>query len=311
MLMPILTPLSLVIGVLLQDIGNQLLFLIPWIFAFMTFSSSLGMSAKDAKSFSTYPKTILFFIAFLHILMPLWAYFLASNIFNDHLLTIGFIISVAIPTGITSVIWVSICRGNLPLCLSIVLIDTLIAPFILPVLLKVAAGTNIALDTTSLFLNLLWMIVLPSILGVLLNEYSKGKIQATLAPKLAPFSKFGIFAVVMINSSAVAPYIEKITWELVGVIALVLFISISGYFIALLLGHLLWRDPTIVITFVFVGGMRNIAVGVVIATSFFPPKVAMPVVFGMLFQQVLASILSRVVDKYQRRVNLRLKATSI
>ena len=49
--------------------------------------------------------------------------------------------------------------------------------------------------------------------------------------------------------------------------------------------------------FLFTAGMRNIALGVVIATTYFPSKVAMPVVFGMLFQQVLAAVVFRV-NKY-------------
>ncbi|MET1014570.1 MAG: bile acid:sodium symporter family protein, partial [Paenisporosarcina sp.] len=85
-LMPILTPLSLFLGVLFQDIGHQLLFLVPWLFAFMTFSSSLSMNFKDIKTFSKFPKVILFSIAFLHIVMPFWAYFLSTVILNDYLL---------------------------------------------------------------------------------------------------------------------------------------------------------------------------------------------------------------------------------
>ncbi|WP_419958884.1 hypothetical protein [Psychrobacillus sp. BM2] len=50
-------------------------------------------------------------------------------------------------------------------------------------------------------------------------------------------------------------------------------------------------------TLVFTGGMRNIASGVIVATTYFPSKVAMPVVFGMLFQQVLASVFSKVLQK--------------
>ena len=53
------------------------------------------------------------------------------------------------------------------------------------------------------------------------------------------------------------------------------------------------------VTLVFTGGMRNIALGVIIATTYFPSKVAMPVVFGMLFQQVLASVFSKVIQKVQ------------
>ncbi|MGN1387818.1 MAG: bile acid:sodium symporter family protein [Bacillus sp. (in: firmicutes)] len=298
--MPILTPLSLVIGVLLEDAGHQLLFLVPWLFAFMTFASSLSMNFQDAKSFSKYPKTILFCIAFLHIIMPIWAYFLSTVIFDDHLLTIGYIISVAVPTGVTSIIWLNICKGNLPLGLSIVLIDTLLSPIIMPALLHIVAGERIAIDLASLIMNLIWMIVLPSVLGVVLNELTKGTIQTTLGKKLSPFSKLCLFSVVMINSSAIAPYLKNITWELAAVIAVVFLLAATGYALALVLGHFIWKDMQLITTFVFVGGMRNISVGVIVATTYFPAKVAMPVVFGMLFQQVLASLFSKVLVKYEQ-----------
>ena len=309
--MPILTPTSLVIGVMLEDVGHQFLFLVPWLFAFMTFASSLGMNFNDAKSFTKYPKTILICIAFLHIIMPIWAYFLSTVIFDDDLLIIGYIISVAVPTGVTSIIWVSICKGNLPLGLSIVLIDTLLSPIIMPALLHIVAGEKIAIDTASLIMNLVWMIVLPSVLGVLLNELTKGSVQQTLGKKLSPFSKLCLFGVVMINSSAIAPYLQNITWELAAVIVVVFILAASGYAIAFVLGHFIWKDFKLVTTLVFVGGMRNIAVGVIVATTYFPAKVAMPVVFGMLFQQVLASLFSKVLERYELRYKPELQSTAV
>ncbi|AXI00015.1 bile acid:sodium symporter family protein [Sporosarcina sp. PTS2304] len=295
----ILTPLSLVLGVMFHQVGEQLLFIVSWLFAFMTFVGSLGMNAKETKMVVKYPSFILASIAFLHILMPIWAYFLSTLFFDDHLLTVGFVLAVAIPTGVTSIIWVSITRGNLPLCLSIILLDTLLAPIILPAIIHVVAGERIAVDTTSLIVNLLWMIVLPTILGIVLNELTKGKVQTTWVPKLAPFSKLSLFAIVGINGSAAAPYVKVISWELVGVIALILFIAVSGYAGALTMGHLLWKDPDIATTFMYVAGMRNIATGVVVATTFFPAKVVLPVVFGMLFQQILASFYSKVAARYR------------
>ena len=176
--MPILTPLSLIVGVLLERIGGHLLFLVPILFALMTFISSLKLKFQDIKVFKQYPKTILFVIAFLHILMPLWAYFLAQVIFDDHLLSIGFLLSVAVPTGVTSVIWVTMSKGNLPLCLALILIDTLLAPIIMPATVHVVIGETIHLETVSLMLDLIWMIVLPSILGMVMNEWTKGKPDA-------------------------------------------------------------------------------------------------------------------------------------
>ncbi len=285
--MPILTPLSLVIGVLFANVGHQLLLFMPWLFAFMTFAGSLSMNLEGIKSLDKYPTVILIVIAFLHLLMPIWAYFVSNIIFHDHLLTIGLVLAVTIPTEVTSFIWVSICRGHLALCLAIILIDTLISPVVIPALLHIVVGQTIEIDTVGLILDLLWMIVVPSLIGL------------TLGKKLAPFSKLSLFSIVMINSSAIAPYIKNMNVELVSVTLVVFLIAFSGYAFCLILGHMLWKDKSIVTMFVFTGGMRNIAVGVVIATTYFPAKTIMPVVLGMLFQQVLASFFSRVMEKYQ------------
>lgn len=298
--MPILTPISLIIGVYLESLGKQFLFIVPILFAFMTFASGLTMNIKDIKGIRKYPKIILGSIAFLHIIMPIWAYFLSTWIFHDHLLTIGFVLSVAVPTGVTSVIWVSISKGNMPLCLSIILLDTILAPIIMPIIIHLVAGENIHVNTTSLIGNLIWMIVLPSIFGVLLNEWSKGSIQKKWTPILAPFSKISLFLIVIINSSTIAPYIKNIDLELFKVIIMVFLLAVSGYLIALLLIHYASNSMANRAAFLFTGGMRNISVGVVIATSYFPAKVAMPIVFGMLFQQVLAAIFSRVYEKYRK-----------
>ncbi|CAM5205668.1 putative Na+-dependent transporter OS=Ureibacillus acetophenoni OX=614649 GN=SAMN05877842_11138 PE=4 SV=1 [Ureibacillus acetophenoni] len=301
--MPILTPISLVIGVLIADIGNHLLFLVPWIFAIMTFLGSLSLNFKGLNSFSKYPWVILITIAFLHILMPIWAYLVSTVIFHDHLLTIGFVLSVAIPTGVTSFIWVSFSKGHIALALSIILIDTLLAPIIVPALSYIVVGEAVSIDTTSIMIDLLWMIVLPSIAGVILNELTKGKIVETVGKPMAPFQKLCLFFIIMINSSAVAPFFENITWEIFGVILAVFVLAVSGYVLCLLFGHYLWKDVSIITTFIFTGGMRNIAVGVVIATTYFPPKVVMPVVFGMLFQQVLAAQFSKILEKYKAKVH--------
>ena len=292
--MPILTPLSLVIGVLLEGIGGHLLFLVPILFACMTFISSLSLKFHDIKVFKEYPKTILFVIAFLHILMPLWAYFLAEIIFDDRLLTIGFILSVAVPTGVTSVIWVTLSKGNLPLCLAIILIDTLLAPLLMPMTIHLVVGETIKFATTSLIVDLIWMIVLPSVLGMVMNEWMKGKLNEQYGKQLSLVSKLCLFSIIMINSSAIAPYVKNINTELAGVIGLVLFLAFSGYLFSYILSRLFWKSSADHATFIFNGGMRNIAVGVVIATTYFPSKVAMPVVFGMLFQQVLASLFFKI-----------------
>ena len=295
----LLTPLSLIIGVLLGEMGTHFLFLIPWFFAFMTFTGALGMDFKDFRMVVKYPGAILLSILFLHVLMPVWGYLLATVLLDDALLTIGFTLAVAVPTGVTSIIWVTITRGNLPLALSIVLLDTLLAPLILPLILVVVAGTAVTIDSASLIMGLLWMIVLPTLVGILMNEVTRGKVKDTWGGRLAPFSKISLLLIIMINGSVIAPYLQNFSWEIIGILLLVLFITLSAYAFALVTGHYLLKEPSIVTTFTYNVGMRNISVGVVIATAYFPPKVAMPVVFCMLFQQLIASFASRGMIRYQ------------
>ncbi len=185
--------------------------------------------------------------------MPLLAYFLSTIIFDDHLLTVDFVLSVAVPTGVTSVIWINICKGNLPLGLSIILIDTLLSPFIMPFMLYIVSGEKIQLDVASLILNLILMIVLPTILGILVNELSKGEIPKKFGKKLAPFSKLCLFAVIMINSSAISPYLTNFNLHLISVLLLVLVIAISGYVFALIIGRYIIKDYPQMTTLVFTG----------------------------------------------------------
>ena len=296
--MPIFPLICIFTGVVFNEISSKLLFLIPIIFAFMTFASSLNMRFKDIGIFKKYPKTILFTIAFLHIIMPIWAYFLAELLFADPLLTIGFVISVAVPTGVSSLMWVSMCKGNIPLSLAIILIDTLMAPVVLPLIVYVIAGKAIDIDTWSIIVDLLWMIVVPSIVAIFVNEWGNQVFNTKLKKNLPLFSKLSIFAIITINSSVIAPFVKDFSLELLTVVVLVLFLALTGYALAFLVAHYTWDDKKTKVSFVFNAGMRNIAVGVVIATSYFPPTVAMPVVLGMLFQQVLASIFAKIVIKW-------------
>lgn len=234
--------------------------------------------------------------------MPLWAWAVGHIAFSGDVYTItGLILGMVIPTGITSFIWVSIYKGNIPLVLSIILIDTLLSPILVPFSLSLFVGQRVELDFISIMKGLLGMIVIPSVIGMLLNQVTKGKINDHLGTRLAPFSKMSIGIVVMLNGSVVAPYLKNINLKLVSITLTVFFIALTGYLFSFLLGRLMKRDRDTVVTLTFSGGMRNISAGAVLAVSFFPAAVAVPVVLGMLFQQVLASTSGHFLDRFYNK----------
>jgi bile acid:Na+ symporter, BASS family len=301
-IMPLITPVGVVTGVIFSVHLKDFSYLIPWIFAFMTFAGSLSSNFRSLKEVMVHPFPILLAMVILHVLMPAWAWGVGHIAFSSDAYTItGLILGMVIPTGVTSFIWVSIYKGNIPLVLSLILIDTLLSPIIVPLSLSLFIGQKVEMDFVSIMRGLLGMVVIPSMIGMLLNQLTKGKVKDLLGSRLAPFSKISIGIVVMLNGAVVAPYLKNINLKLVGITLTVFCIAFTGYLFSFLLGRLMKMDRDTVVTLTFTGGMRNISAGAVLAVSFFPAAVAVPVVVGMLFQQILASTNGYFLDRYYNK----------
>lgn len=297
-IMPFIAPSSVIIGVMFADFFISFNHYVIWIFAFMTFAGSLSLNFVSLHRVIAHPLSIGIALLILHLIMPLWAWAVGSITFHGESLTIiGFVIAMIIPTGITSFIWVSMNKGNVALTLSIILIDTLLAPFVVPFSLSIFVGEAVHLEVWPMMKGLFIMIVAPSILGMLLHEMSYGKIHENWSPRLAPFSKLALAFVIMINSSEVADYLININFYLIKVAVTMFFVAASGYMLAWLIASRLKQSPQNIISLTFSSGMRNISAGAVIAVQYFPGPVAVPVVVGMLFQQVLASLYSKFLQR--------------
>ncbi|MDQ7864720.1 hypothetical protein RCO48_37315 [Peribacillus frigoritolerans] len=83
--MPLITPISVVIGVLWCKHLMDYTFLVPWIFAFITFSGSLGSNFKSLQQAVTYPLPVFIVLIILHMLMPIWAFGLGHLVFHGML----------------------------------------------------------------------------------------------------------------------------------------------------------------------------------------------------------------------------------
>ncbi|MGG4044239.1 bile acid:sodium symporter family protein [Paenibacillus favisporus] len=304
-IMPLITPASIVIGVLSGGLLSSYTFMSPWLFAFMTFAGSISLSFKDFLSVMKRPLPLFACLLVLHVIMPLVALGTGKVLFPHDAYTItGLVLAAVIPTGVSSFVWVSLYKGHIALTLSIILVDTLIAPFAVPGILSLLIGTSVHMDILPMISSLFGMIVVPSLLGMALNEWSKGAIVPVWGPRLNPFSKLAMALVIVINGSVVAPYLSDISPRLVGMAAVIVFLAAAGYLLSFAISALMgWSEPEQV-ALVFNGGMRNISAGAVLAVAYFPAPVAVPVVLGMVFQQMMASLVGLLLG---RRTQLRIR----
>ena len=267
-------------------------FLVILLFGYMTFITSLSISFKKFIEVLRHPWVPLWTLALIHFITPLVAW-LAGILFypNDFLIRIGYLICACIPVGVTSVIWTELSQGNTAVSLVTVTLDTLLVPLLLPLYFKLILGQNLQINYTAMVLELLAMITLPSLLGMAVHDWTKGKAVHFAKHIGGLTSKIGFFSVILISAGLVAP---EVHWSstLLKTLLVTLFIVIAGYSLGYL-GSFAAKDRSYATTIAMIYnvGLRNLSFGLVLALTYFPAAAALPITLGMLYQQPIAAII--------------------
>ncbi|MEY8750175.1 bile acid:sodium symporter family protein [Alkalicoccobacillus gibsonii] len=307
--LPFLTPVAVVLGVLLSSFAQTIVFMVPFLFSYITFASSVAISPKDVRNVIRYPVPILVSMLILQIIMPLIAFGVGHLFFPGNIeTTTGLLLAFAIPTGVVTLMWVSIYEGSRSLTLAIILINTILSPFVVPLTLTVFIGNQITLDTWGVMSGLIMMVILPSALGIFVNYLRKGKV-ITLSKSMAPFAKLCLLTVIVLNASVAAPYLSRVDGFVISVFLVVLGLATAGYVLGLVFSKWLGFSNATMISMMYNCGMRNIGVGAAIAVVYFPPAVTLPVIMGTLFQQILAALFGKIVSNRMKRDIVELKTT--
>nr|WP_281419778.1 bile acid:sodium symporter family protein [Evansella tamaricis] len=307
--MLLIAPSAVILGVTIFSWLSSYSYLVKWVFAFISFVSCLGLNIRSIRKAVMRPFPIIVCLVLLQLIMPSLAYGIANVFFaNDPYIIMGFVLAYIIPTGVVSLMWVSTYNGNRALTLTIVLINTLLSPLLVPYLLHFFIGTQVSMDTYGLMIGLFWMIVAPSILGVLVTRFLKEKINKT-ASFLSPFSKFALIFVILVNGAVVAPYFRSFDGTVILIAVLVFIIACIGFIMGFFTARIFKWEKGVVLSIMYNTGMRNNGAGAALAVAFFPPSAAFPIVTAILFQQFLASIFGRLANYYfhvmRRRIDRR------
>lgn len=293
-LMPVLTPLAVVVGLVLGSRIEAWGSLTPSLFAAMTFIGGLGISARQFTAVITRPKALGIFALGSILLMPLLGWLFATLAFasNTEIKT-GIILLTAIPTAITGYIWSSIYRGNEPLSLTLILIGTLLAPLTTPLIVRILAGSSVVIDSRGMMGSLLTMVVIPTAAGSLINTASGSRVNTSITPSLKPFSKIALTLIVIINTAQVSDQLmANLSASYIGIALCSLVLAISSYPLASALARLFHFERGEVVSLTFSISMRNISAALVLAIRYFSPAAALPVIFGIVFQQSTAALMA-------------------
>lgn len=292
---PCFVLLCVCLGVFFPEFFDPLNDIIVGLFAFMTFANSLGGGFRELGRVFLHPLPALTTLVLLHIALPVLTLGLGNLLFPDApLFTTGLVLEYAIPTGVASLMWVGMCGGNASLCLSIVLLDTLASPVVIPLSLKWLLGSVVEMDTTGMMKDLLVMVAIPALIAMILYQATKGRVAHTVKPVLDPIARVTLLVIIISNATGCAPFLRHINRTLVLVMAVVFLLCLLGFLAGYWSGKLLKQDYPTIQTMSLNTGLRNVSVGAVLASQYFPADVMFPVAFTPIFLQVTTSLIVKV-----------------
>ncbi|MBI5226276.1 hypothetical protein HY994_03485 [Candidatus Micrarchaeota archaeon] len=251
--------LPVVLGLALPSLG--LIFSpysIPLLFCIMTLSLMDVPLKQSVLSAANKKGAALIFIQYVVFSA------LASGVghFLPRELFIGFVVVAATPAGISVPAIVDLHGGDKTKAVSLTLLDTLLAPIMMPAMVLLFAGKSLAIDAAALFLNVALLVVVPMGLALFLR---KAQIADKLNHVRHPLNLLLLTALVWGITAQSAPFFYQHPGE--AVVVGIALIGISSVVFAL--GWLLGKTREEKITYATFCYYKNNTFSVTLITSFF------------------------------------------
>jgi BASS family bile acid:Na+ symporter len=232
-------------------------------------------------------------IAFLLSLVLIWLFPGTTG----KALAVGMIVLGTTPTGGGSNALTLISRGDLALSVSATAINTILAPFVQPLLILWLAGGIAGLNSTAIIKDLLNMVVVPVVAGTILGSVFP-KFTSRMKPVFGPLTTICLALIVMgTMSKGTSTLIQQIS-ILPYLVAICLVQTVAGlalgFFVPKFFGFNYAQRKAIC----FETGVANAAMAMLIGLRHFDPLTALPAIVYGKIQYIITSTL--LVSRFQR-----------
>ena len=231
----------------------------------------LTLSRDDFKRVVVVPKAVAIGVGAQFLIMPVLGFTLAKVFGLPRELALGLILVSCCPGGTASNVIAYLSKANVALSVLMTMCSTFLAVVMTPYLTKFLAGQYMDVDATSLLKSTATVVLLPLILGILINSFVPSRLLRhvkTGSPLLS------VVVIVLIVGFAIGAHKEKIAeaaTHLFGAVFLLHACGFSlGYFFARVFGYAEDFRRTVAIEV----GMHNSGLGVKLADKHFPGTAA-------------------------------------
>jgi len=287
--------ISTICGILFPSTGELFSPYLLVILGFLLFLNLIQLDFQDLISTFQRPKSLLILTIVKVIILPVTMYFVTNQIFPKYALSV--LLLSGISTGLGAPFVTNYVGGKLSTIVGMVIITSLMVPFILPTLVYVLYNTEFSIPLFDMILLLVTSLLVPLLGSGIIKKYLP-KLATTINNSSLPLS---IILMDLINFTIFSKFSSYFYLELPFVIdttilAFVLFatFAITGYLILYLINKESSRKDKIS-GLIAISYVNNILV-TVFAQQFFGSQVAalaafynMPYYIGIIFLKILYS----------------------
>ena len=251
---------------------------INYLLMVVMFGMGLTIKPEDFVLVFTHPKDILLGCLAQFTIMPLLAFILGKTFGLEAGLLAGVILVGTCPGGTSSNVITYLSEGDVALSVGMTSVNTLLAPFLTPLITYLFLHTSVSVDIKAMFLSIIKVVIVPIALGFIINHFF-GKYTQKVKEALPLIS---VLAITMIVAAVVSHNSEQILSTGAIIFVVVILHNLLGYACGLLLGKVLGLPLAKKKALSVEIGMQNSGLATSLAGTAFP-DLAMATVPGAIF----------------------------
>jgi len=241
--------------------------IVPWVLRLVMIGLGLALTLADFRRVIVLPRAVTVGLAAQLIGLPLAAFGLAWLFAAPPAIAVGLVILAACPSGVTANAYTFATRADVPLCVTLSAVTSVLTVFTIPLLTGLALdlfgqpGDAANISALTMLLNLMTFTLIPLAAGLLLRYL----FPDAAARAVEPIRKAVLWLMIVVLLLGVVSSFEEIrsSFATAGLVVIVMNVLTMG------LGYgagRLFRLPTAqVVTITFEVGVQNLALAIAIA----------------------------------------------
>ena len=269
---------------------------INYLLMVIMFLMGLTMKFNDFTLIFQKPKDIILGIIAQYSIMPLIAFMLCKMFNLDEALTAGVILVGTCPGGTASNVITYFSKGDIALSICMTSTNTLLAPFLTPLITYLLLSTTVKVDLKAMFFGIISVVIIPIILGCVINKYFSKMTQKfkSILPALS------VIVICLIIASVISHNSEKILSSGLLILSVVILHNFFGYLFGFILGKIFKMPTEKIKAFSIEIGMQNSGLATSLAATSFPTLLSatVPGAIFSVWHNISGAILANIYKKW-------------